>query len=139
MPEMTLPTLEIPAEYLDDMRSALITEVCESAARCNLAETELRNETRRTRLPIQVGDRNGAISVLLEDVTMLNQIQAGHSLTGTAAELVHVLDTASRTWAERLNQAYSYAPAAVDEVQPLLDRLRWAVEQTGTLATAIHV
>lgn len=126
-------SITIPADYLEDFRSAAIAEVANDsdALRSAIAEDRRSSELilrRSTQLLKPLLETTGDV-----------ELQAEHDKT--SSPLGHALDELVRMLSERLRNAAQYAPVPMGDVADLAAELGWAAEQAiriePTMATRL--
>lgn len=125
--------LTVPAEYLEDVRSALIREIKTDSTALKrdqslVLERGLEADLREGRRE----DRAGAAGFLRNDLRLLDQLldaTADTAVTGDRDTVVFVLEEMIRVLTERLSERMGYTPLNVDAVLAITERMRWAAEQ----------
>lgn len=110
--------LMIPAEYLEDARSALVTEVKQDDDALRTADPVDRERSavilqRHARLLAEVYDATGDVEMTAEADTISHP-------------LFHVLEGMVRLLHDRLGDVVQYAPLPMDEALDVAERLQWA-------------
>jgi hypothetical protein len=131
-------TLTIPAENIDDFRVGLLADLkCEAdgfgVEHVNLLDAK--DEHRQNRRI----DRDGRIEGIRNTSDLLRQLpdeDVEATVSGEAAAFRFALEEAGRALVKRVRREFEYCPVPVEGVLPLLDRLRWTVEQVGMLEVA---
>jgi hypothetical protein len=127
--------ITIPADFLEDVRSALVAELDDDSDRLRTNQAELlsggkdrsENWARATR-----ADRDSAVSFLRNDLRMLDELLGATGDTKVIVErdmLFHVLEAMGRLLTERLREEMGYGPLDMGTVLELGNRLRWTAEQ----------
>ena len=134
--EQQLVTITIPAEYVEDFRSALVAEIKSDGEWFEAQYNELREAREPQRVATSRADRDGALACLLEDVGLLQQLPgvvADVAVSSSASALLHTIERVARQWAAQLAEELDYGPANFEAVPALLDRLRWTIERVTTI------
>jgi hypothetical protein len=127
--------IKIPAEYLEDVRTALIAEIENDS---NALETNQEALTSSTRSNEDVGraDRDSSVRLLRADVRLLDQLLDASGETKVSADwatLHEGLQSMVRVLSSRLVDECGFAPVDMEAVLELADRLRWAAEQSAAI------
>jgi hypothetical protein len=134
-PERRRVTLTIPAENVDDFRVGLLADINSNAGGFN-HEHEHMLDVRKDRREFARKDRDSRIDSLRELCVVLEQLpdeDVTTTLSGTEEALRFALEDAGRALMARLASEFDYCPVPVENVLPLLDRLRWTAEQVATI------
>jgi hypothetical protein len=118
--------ITIPADYLEDVRAALIVEIGHDS---NAIRTDQDADTPNGR-----EDRAAAVRNLREDTQLLDQVldaSRDTRVTGERDALAHVLDATVRVISSRLVDQCEYSPIEMRAVLDLAGRLRWAAEESA--------
>jgi hypothetical protein len=113
--------MTIPADYVEDVRTALIEEIEEDG---NFLQTS------------QEQDRTDTARLLRNDVRLLDQLLDASGQTKVSAEpdtLAEVLQAIVRVLSSRLVAECEYSPITMAAVLDLASRLRWAAQESAAL------
>lgn len=125
-------SIEIPADYLADVRSALIAEIADDAKALRVNDANSYSDE----------DRDSAAKILQRNMPLLDTLLAATALYAemkrdddvtltaeTSAPLLHMLEAMVRQLVKRLRGAAQYAPMPMGEVLDLTERIRWAADE----------
>jgi hypothetical protein len=127
-------TLTIPAENIDDFRVGVVADLESDTGGFSVEHAHLL-DAREDRRDICREDRDGRIRGIRETGELLAQLPDADvetTVSGTTEAFRFALQEAGRHLAERVRRLFEYEPVPVG-VLPLLDRLRWTVEQVATI------
>lgn len=130
--------ITVPADYLDDIRSALVAEIHDDSEMLQTNQVAL-EESGGSHPEMHLADRDSSLGLLRTDVEMLNQlfgVSGGVTLTADPGSLDSVLERMARLLIGRLGDECEYAPIKMDAVLALVGRLRWAAEEADRLNAA---
>jgi hypothetical protein len=116
-PSPKLVAMTIPADYVEDVRTAVIAEIEEDG---NFLQTG------------QEQDRADTMRLLRNDVRLLDQLldaSGQTSVTSSSETLSEVLQAMVRLLSSRLVDACGYAPVDMAAVLNVARRLQWAAEE----------
>ncbi|MDQ6729872.1 MAG: hypothetical protein M3022_06145 [Actinomycetota bacterium] len=123
--------IQIPAEYLEDVRSALVKEIHDDSKALRTDQDDvLRGSLAGPE------DRGAAMRILREDVLLLDQVldaSGSTTMTGERGALTHVLDAMTRVVSGQLVDRCEYAPIDMRAVAGLAERLGWATAESSRL------
>jgi hypothetical protein len=128
-------TLTIPAESMDDFRVGVLADLAKDADGFSLEHANLL-EASADRREMCREDRDGRIRGIRETGELLAQLpteDVDGTVTGTTEALRFALEEAGRLLTDRVRRLFEYGPVPVEAVVPLLDRLRWTVEQVAKI------
>jgi hypothetical protein len=134
MPATAQPkTITVPADYLEDVRSALVAEINSDAdmLRANQAEVESGPE-----------DRDCAVRLLHNDLQALDQLLSASTDTEITMEretLFHTLEAMCRLLTKRLAEEMEYGPLDMLNVLALVARMEWAAKQAMAIYPQLAV
>jgi hypothetical protein len=134
-PQQQLVTITIPAEYMDDVRSAVVGEIESTAVWVRGEHKEMVDaidDGNQKLAELRRQDEAGAIRSLREDVKLLLQLPDADAEVSVSAEwsaLFHVLEKMGHQLSTRIAGLYDYGPALVEQVPLLLESLRWSAVQ----------
>lgn len=129
-------TLTIPAENLDDFRVGVLSDLKSDAEGFGAQHAEMlgaRDESWRSTCREDRDNRLRTISETHELLAQLPTEDVETTVTGTAEAFRCALEDAARQLVERVRVEADYGPLPAEDVLPLLDRLRWAVQQIVTV------
>ena len=131
----TAPTPEpavitIPADYLEDARSAALAEITSDSDALRTADPQDRGMStvilqRSLRLLDPLLNATGDVQIAAEQDT-------------TSSPLVHMLEAQIRLLIERLRSAAQYGPMPMSDVLDLAAQLRWAAEEAIRIDPALE-
>jgi hypothetical protein len=124
-------TITVPADYLEEMRSAVVAELHNDGNMLRTNQAELVS-SRNDQLDVARADRESAVRLVRDDVALLDQLLAATenaTVTATRATLFHALEAMGRLLVERLQEKCDYAPLDMTAVLDLASRLGWSAEQ----------
>jgi len=119
--------ITIPADYLEDVRSAIVAEIN--------SDCYALRENHASLLAGSLGgreDRASALGWLRNDSRLLDHLLDATGDTKVTADLstvTHVLGETVRVLSSRLGQQCEYSPVPVGSVLELCAALRWAAEE----------
>jgi hypothetical protein len=127
--------ITIPADFLEDVRSALVAELdrdsdalrTDQAALLSSGKDRSESWAKATR-----ADRDLAVRLLRNDLRTLDELLDATGDTKVTADrdtLFHALEAMGRLLTERLRVEMGYGPLDMGNVLDLADRLRWTAEQ----------
>jgi hypothetical protein len=125
-----LAALTIPAEYLEDMRTALVWEIEDDGDRLRANQALVVSARRNDDLDRE--DRDDAVNLLRKDMQLLEQLldaTEDAEATADADTIADVLQTMVRILAKQLRKEMIYGPLHMGRVLDLGGRLRWAAEE----------
>lgn len=123
-------TLNVPAEYLDDVRAAVVAEVADSSR-----SVEANHEAA---INGDGGDEDwiSSAEILTRNMALLDAVKAADGaveLTATqdrlSSPLIHVLEEMARLLSARLAEVVSYGPTPQGDVLDIAARLRWVARE----------
>ncbi len=129
--------LTIPAENVDDFRVGLLAEMKSNADGFAVEHAHLRVCHERERRSSAREDRDGRIAGMRELVELLDKLpdeDVDATVSADLGALRFVLEDAGRQLVEQIRGEFQYAPVPIEDVQPLLSRLRWIADQIETVA-----
>jgi hypothetical protein len=114
-------SITIPADYLEDVRTAVIAEIENDGNALRSANAEDRRSSelilrRSTQLLKPLLEATGGVELQAEQDT-------------TSSPLVHALEALVRMLSERLRAAAQYGPIPMGDVADLAAEMRWAAEE----------
>lgn len=117
----TSATITIPADYLEDARSAALAEITNDSDALRTANPEDRGMStvilqRSLRLLDPLLNATGDVQIAAEQDT-------------TSSPLVHMLEAQIRLLIERLRSTAQYGPMPMGDVLDLAAQLRWAAQE----------
>jgi hypothetical protein len=118
----------IPADYLEDVRSALVAE--------------LANDCDSLRDADNPEDRDADVRLLSQDLHLLQQLLDAITDTEVTAErnaLFHVLEAMCRLVTDRLVEQMGFGPVDMLTVVALVSRLKWAASESIRIQPALAV
>jgi len=127
--------ITIPADYLEDVRSAIVAEIN--------SDSDALRENHASLLSGSLGgreDRASALGWLRNDSRLLDHLLDATGDTKVTADLstvTHVLEETVRVLSSRLGQQCGYAPIAMGAVLELCAALRWAAEEAVRIEPAL--
>lgn len=119
----------IPADYLEDVRSALFSEIENDGDMIRTDHEDVLKDTYSGR-----EDRAAAVRILREDMHLLDQVldaSGDTTLRGERDAVVHVLEATVRVLSSRLTDTCQYGPLPDLDVLHLSHRLQWAAQEIG--------
>jgi hypothetical protein len=119
-----MATLTIPMPYLEDFRSAVISEIDSDSNMLSVNHAAVL----ASRFEGVTEDRSSAVKHLSQDMAVLSQVlDANDNTTVTADEqtLSHLLEQMARVSAGRLNDAQQYSPVLMGKTAEIAERLAW--------------
>ena len=119
----------IPADYLEDMRTAVIAEITSVSAWVETGQKSVLDDGSTT---VSREDRAGAVRDLREDMGLLDQIleaSGDTKVSGDVSTLSHALQAVVREFNSRLVDVCGYGPLPMGDVIELSARLRWAADE----------
>jgi hypothetical protein len=128
-------TITIPAECLEDVRSALVAEIDNDSDAIRSDHQDVLNGVK-----FGAEDRAAAMRILRADVHLIDQVldaTAETKLTGDRDAILHALEATIRVLAGRITDQCVYAPIPVGAVLELAERLRWAGEEAVRIEPGI--
>jgi hypothetical protein len=134
-PQQQIVTITIPAEYMDDFRSAVVREIehdAEWVRGQHKEKVDAIDSGDQELVELRRRDEAGAIRSLQEDVNLLLQlpdVDGDVTVSAEQSALRHVLDEMGGQLAARITRLYKYGPALVEQVPALLESLRWSAVQ----------
>jgi hypothetical protein len=139
-PVRPLVTITVPAEHLDEFRAAVVGEIKSDAEwvlehQAELVEADVRNRSEWD--ATCRADMAGASESLSDSIALLQRLSErdGDAVVSlTAGDLRFILDRMGCELTRQIAGLYKYGPALIEKSPPMLDSLRWAVEQTLPLA-----
>jgi hypothetical protein len=126
--------IKIPAEYLEDVRTALIAEIENDSNALETNQEALTSSTRNE--DVGRADRDSSVRLLRADVRLLDQLLDASGETKVSADwatLHEGLQSMVRVLSSRLVDECGFAPVDMEAVLELADRLRWAAEQSAAI------
>jgi hypothetical protein len=128
----SLAKITIPADYLEDVRSALVSGI-------NNDSDALRSDHQEVLDGRGVGreDRAAAVRILREDLQLLDQVldaSGDTTIRGDRDALVHVLEATVSVLSGRLADTSQYGPLPDLDVLELSYRLQWAAHEIGRIS-----
>lgn len=140
--DVQLAKLTIPAEYLEEVRGAVVEEIHDDSDMTRMNQSELASlfngddnlECRRV-------DRDSAVASIRDDLQLLDELLGASGETEVAASpdtLVHVLESMCRLITKRLVDEMVYAPVDMFTVLAMTERLRWATTEALRLFPSEH-
>jgi hypothetical protein len=126
--------IKIPAEYLEDVRTALIAEIEHDSNALETNQEALTSSTRNE--DVGRADRDSSVRLLRADVRLLDQLLDASGETKVSADwatLHEGLQSMVRVLSSRLVDECGFAPVDMEAVLELADRLRWAAEQSAAI------
>jgi hypothetical protein len=124
--------VKIPADYLEDVRSALVDEIEEDSAALTVDQAAVVGSPDVLHREPRQSDRNCAARILGRDMQLLSLLlDATGDTTVTAGRdtIVDALQATVRVLNRRLARACGYGPLPMGEVVELSTRLRWAADE----------
>ena len=122
----TSATITIPADYLEDARSAALAEITNDSDALRTANPE---------------DRGMSTVILQRSLRLLDpllnatgDVQITGEQDNMSSPLVHMLEAQIRLLIERLRCAAQYGPLPMGEVIDIAAELRWAAEEAIRMA-----
>lgn len=122
--------LTIPAEYLEDARSASIAEVHE--------------DTSRVYTDADTDERDSDMTILRRETQLLDQLLDATGQTtieavqdGTCDPIAEMLQTMIRQLSGRLERLCVYGPLPLAEILDIIERMRWAAAETVRVCPAL--
>ncbi|MGI8903180.1 MAG: hypothetical protein ACR2IP_05870 [Solirubrobacteraceae bacterium] len=134
-PERQRVTLTIPAENVDDFRVGLLADLKCDAEGFGVEHQNMLDARGAWRGTCRK-DRDGRIRGIRETSELVHQLPVEDVeavVSGTVEALRFALEAAGQLLADRVRREFDYCPVPVENVFPLLDRLRWTVEQVATI------
>ena len=122
--------LTIPADYLEDARSALIKEIELDGEALRASQADFRADGHN-----DPTDRDSSALMLRRDLELLGQLPADGDAVVTAQHnrmampLVEMLEAMARVLSERLVDVVQYGPIPMGDVLDVATQLRWAAEE----------
>jgi hypothetical protein len=113
--------ITIPADYLEDCRSALLEEIASDSHALRSASP---NDQRSSAVILSRSTR--LLDPLLK-ATGDTKLTSEHAIT--SSPLVHMLEAMIRSLLPRLSNAARYGPMPMGDVADLAAKLRWAAEE----------
>jgi hypothetical protein len=132
----TMQETTIPADYLEDVRSALVLEIVNGNDALRDDQERLVSE----RSAMARDDRACAMRLLGSDVRLLDELLGSSGDTKVTAErdtITEALQATVRVLGSRLVEQLEYAPIEMGAVLDLAGRLRWAAEEAARLNPAL--
>jgi hypothetical protein len=132
-------TLTIPAENIDDFRAGVIADLKSDTDWFRVQHGGMLKALARadeSSRSISRQDRASAVKAIRGTCELIEQLPDGDveaTVSGTAEAFRSALDETGRELVKRAQHEFDYAPVPVEGVLPLLDRLRWTVEQIATI------
>jgi hypothetical protein len=126
--------ITIPADYLEDVRSAIIEEVTQDIGAVRSDHEEVLEAIGEDRTANRRSDRVAAVRILREDMRLLDDLvdaDCDTTVSGSRDAIGHVLQATVRVLSSRLADVCVYAPIDTAAVLELTGRLRWAAEETA--------
>jgi hypothetical protein len=120
--------ITIPAEYLEDVRSALVSEINQDSDALQVNQASLLEKNGE----LNREDRDASVRWLRNDLQLLDQLLDGSEARKVTADrdaLIEVLQAMVRVLAGRLTDVCEYAPVPLGDVVELSARLRWAADE----------
>ena len=120
----------IPADYLEDVRSALVQELANDVDALRTNQTDLATGKWGPE------DRDASLRLLSRDVAALGRVAAAAEATELVAErqtLFHALEALCRLLTDRLIERMGYGPVDMGAVLDLTARLRWAAGEAARI------
>lgn len=127
------PEITIPADFLEDMRSALVVEIHLDSDAVHVNHQEALEDGGGS--PGRE-DRASAVRILRADMNLLDQVLEASDdtlVTGEADAMVHALEAVIRVLTPRLGDECQYGPLDLGAVLELTRRLRWAAEEAARI------
>jgi hypothetical protein len=124
----------IPAEYLEDMRAALVAQID------NDSDSLQVNQAAMADMLSRVEDRDASVRCLQEDLELLDQLlnaSEGLEVTGPSGVVIGALEEMVRMLRGRLADACVYGPVPMGDVIDTSTRLRWAADEAIRLCPAL--
>jgi hypothetical protein len=135
-------SIKIPADYLADVRSALIGEIAIDADALRVNDAGVCDEDRDSAARILQRDMP-LLDALLAAIALYAEMERDDDVTLTAEHdslsdpLVAVLEGMVRQLAKRLRDAAQYAPVPMGEILDLTERIRWAADEAVRITPAV--
>jgi hypothetical protein len=120
--------ITIPAEYLEDVRSALVSEINQDSDALQVNQATLLEKNGE----LNREDRDASVRWLRNDLQLLDQLLDGSEARKVTADrdaLTEVLQAMVRVLAGRLTDVCQYGPVPLGDVVELSARLRWAANK----------
>jgi hypothetical protein len=124
--------ITIPADYLEDVRTALIVEIENDGNALQTNQEAVTSSSRKEDLGRE--DRASSVRLLRNDVRLLDQLLDASGQTKVSADwetLTEVLQAMVRVLSSRLVDECGYAPVDMVAVLDLAGRLRWAARESA--------
>ena len=121
----------IPAEYLEDVRSALIDTIESDSGMLTVNQAAV-VKSKADRVETHLEDRDTGVDILARDLRLLEQLRhatGNTKLTGDVDTLSQTLQQMVRMLGRRLTHVSQYAPVPLGDVRELSARLRWAADE----------
>jgi hypothetical protein len=123
-------TVTIPAAYLEDARTALVTEIADDSK-------SLQGRTERD-------DCASSALILRRDLRVLDEVLGATDdvkLTAehdrTSSPLLHLLEEMVRQLVKRLHNTAQYGPIPMGELLDLTEQVRWAAREAIRIEPAV--
>ena len=131
-------TFNVPAEYVEDARNALVAELINDGQHLENEQESLSSATDDAHRDTCREDRAGALRSLKADLGLLDQLPADldardTELVGEFETLWHMIEAMSRLFVDQLIDLCKYSPLDTGDVAGLADRLRWSAERADLL------
>jgi len=131
--------ITIPADYLEDARSALAVEVHEDSDRLRAEQADVASG-KRPNEDLARSDLASAMSTLRKDVRLLDElldVSGDANVTAGSDTLAEMLEATVRVLSGRLAEEMRYGPLNMGAMRELADRLRWAADETNRIWPAL--
>lgn len=131
--------LVVPAEYLEDVRTALVAEIRSDSGMLKTNQASMVESASAARVGISASyaeDRDGAVTILRQDLGMLERLigeREDVELVANPDALFHVLEALARVLKGQLDDACDYSPVDLGWVERIAERLAWAAVESRRL------
>jgi hypothetical protein len=131
-------TRMIPADCIDDFRVGVVAVLkfdADGFGEEHVNMLDARDDRRDTCRE----DRGGRLRHVRETCALLTQLpdeDVETTVSGAVGAFSFALEEAGRLLVERLRSEFEYVPVPVEDVLPLLNRLRWTIEQVVSIEAA---
>ena len=130
-------TLTIPAAYIDDFRVGLLADLKSDTEGFGVEHANML-DAKPDRRAMCREDRDGRIPAIRDSFELLAQLPDDDreaTISGTVEAFRFALEDAGRQLTACVRDQFQYCPVPVEDVLPLLDRLRWTIEQIASTET----